>query len=106
MIDTLTLMIVILGTATVVLSVWVAYKFKQHAKKLSNGSHKLTRALMWQLTGEALLGLGTLAFAVLAYLGMLPDVPVRVQSAMRLLMFAASSITTVHLYLTTSKMNK
>lgn len=106
MIDTLTLMIVILGTATVVLSAWVAYKFKQHAKKLSKSSHKLTRALMWQLIGEALLGLGTLGFAVMAYLGMLPDVPVRVQSAMRLFMFAASSITTVHLYLTTSKINK
>jgi len=99
-------MIVILGTATVVLSVWVACKFRQHARNLNNTSHKLTRALMWQLIGEALLGLGTLAFAVMAYLEMLPDIPVQVQSAMRLLMFAASSITTVHLYLTTSKMNK
>ena len=106
MMDYLTLLIVILGTSTVVLSIFVAVKFKQQAKHLKNGSRRLSKALMWQLIGEALLGAGTLAFAMLAYLNMLPTVPVAVQSAMRLFIFSASGLTTIHLYLTTTRLNK
>ena len=106
MIDYLTLLIVFAGTSTVVLSVFVAVKFKQQASHLHGGSKKLSKALMWQLIGEALLGAGTLAFAVLAYLNLLPTVPVFVQSAMRLFIFSASGLTTVHLYLTTTRLNK
>ena len=106
MIDYLTLLIVMLGTSTVVLSIFVAAKFKQQASHLHGGSKKLTKALMWQLIGEALLGAGTLAFAVLAYLNLLPAVPVAVQSAMRLFIFSASGLTTIHLYLTTTRLNK
>ncbi len=106
MIDYLTLIIVILGTSTVVLSVFVAAKFKQQASHLHGGSRKLSRALMWQLIGEACLGAGTLVFAALAYFHMLPTVPVAVQSAMRLFIFSASGLTTIHLYLTTTRLNK
>ena len=106
MINSLTFLIVILGVSTVVLSAFVAVKFRQQAKHLNNGSRKLSRALMWQLVGEACLGLGTLCFAVFAYIGKLPDVPVVIQSAMRLFMFSATSLTTIHLYLTTRSLNK
>jgi len=106
MIDYLTLLIVMLGSSTVVLSIFVAVKFKQQSKHLKNGSRRLSKALMWQLIGEALLGAGTLAFAMLAYLNMLPNVPVAVQSAMRLFIFSASGLTTIHLYLTTTRLNK
>ena len=106
MIDTLTLLIVLMGASTVVLSVYVAYKFRQQARKLNNGSKKLSRALMWQLIGEALLGAGTLWFAVMAYTGKLPDVPVFVQSMVRVFIFSATSLTTIHLYLTTLRINR
>lgn len=106
MIDYLTLLIVLLGTSTVVLSIFVAAKLKKQARHLHGGSKKFTKALMWQLIGEALLGAGTLAFAVLAYLNLLPAVPVVVQSAMRLFIFSASGLTTIHLYLTTTRLNK
>ena len=98
MIEIITLSIVIMGLATVILSTFVAYKFKQQAKHLKNGSGKLSTALMWQLIGEALLGAGTTAFAILAYKEALPDVPVFVQSAIRVFMFSASSLTTIHYY--------
>ena len=106
MIDTLTLLIVLMGAATVVLSVYVAYKFRQQSRKLDNGSKKLSKALMWQLVGEASLGAGTLWFAVMAYTAKLPDVPVFVQSMVRVFIFSASSLTTIHLYLTTTRLEK
>ena len=59
---------------------------------------------MWQLIGEALLGVGTTVFAVLAYMNLLPHVSESVQSMIRVCMFSASSLTTIHLYLVTSRM--
>ena len=106
MIDTLTLLIVLMGASTVVLSVHVAYKFRQQARQLDNGSKKLSKALMWQLVGEACLGAGTLWFAVMAYTGQLPEVPVFLQSMVRVFIFSASSLTTIHLYLTTTRLEK
>ena len=106
MIELITFSIVVMGLATVILSVFVAYKFKQQAKHLTNGSGKLSKALMWQLIGEALLGAGTTAFAVGAYMNLLQDVPVIIQSAMRVFMFSASSLTTIHLYIVTSRIEK
>ena len=106
MIDTLTLLIVLMGAATVVLSVYVAYKFRRQSRQLNNGSKKLSKALMWQLVGEACLGAGTLWFAVMAYTGQLPDVPVFLQSMVRVFIFSASSLTTIHLYLTTTRLEK
>ena len=106
MIDTLTLLIVLMGASTVFLSIYVAYKFRQQARKLTNGSKMLSHALMWQLAGEAFLGAGTLWFAVMAYLGKLPDVPIFVQSMVRVFIFSASSLTTIHLYLVTKRLEK
>lgn len=106
MIEVVTLSIVVMGLATVILSVFVAYKFKQQAKHLANGSGKLSTALMWQLVGEAMLGAGTTIFAILAYKEVLPDVPVIIQSAMRVFMFSASSLTTIHLFIVTSRIEK
>ena len=106
MIELITFLIVVMGLATVILSFFVAYKFKQQAKHLTNGSGKLSKALMWQLIGEALLGAGTTVFAILAYMGALPDVPVIIQSAIRVFMFSASSLTTIHLFIVTSRIEK
>lgn len=106
MIDTLTFLIVLMGASTVFLSIYVAYQFKQQTRKLKNGSKMLSRALMFQLAGEACLGAGTLWFAVMAYTGKLPDVPVFVQSMVRVFIFSASSLTTIHLYLTTLRINR
>jgi hypothetical protein len=106
MIDTLTMMIVLMGASTVMLSIFVAYKFRQQARQLNNASKKLSKALMWQLIGEAALGGGTLWFALMAYAGSLPDVPVFIQSMVRVFIFSASSLTTIHLYLTTTRLGK
>jgi len=60
---------------------------------------RLTGALVFMLVGEAILGLGTLCFAIAAHTGHLPHIPIQIQSAARLLMFAATSITTLHLFM-------
>ena len=106
MTHSLTFLIVLLGTATVFLSVFVALSFREQAKHMRGGGFHLSRSLMWQLIGEGVLGLGTLGFAVLAYMGKLDQVPVYAQSILRLLMFLVTSLTTVHLYLTTSRLSK
>jgi len=106
MIATLTLLIVLMGASTVSLSVFVAIKFKQQARRLSRESGKLSIALMFMLIGEACLGAGTLWFAVMAYLERLPDVPLFMQSMVRVFIFSASSLTTVHLYLVTKRLEK
>ena len=106
MITSLTFLIVVFGIATVVLSVFVAYKFKQQAQQLQNGSRKLSKALAFQLIGEAVLGGGTTVFAVLAYMELLPSVPVFIQSMIRLFLFSVTALTTIHLYLVTQRIEK
>lgn len=106
MITSLTFLIVVFGIATVVLSVFVAYKFKQQAHKLQNGSRKLSKALAFQLIGEAILGGGTTVFAILAYMELLPSVPVFIQSMIRLFLFSVTALTTIHLYLVTQRIEK
>jgi len=106
MTHSLTLLIVLLGSATVFLSVFVALQFREQAKHMQGGGFHLSRSLMWQLIGEGVLGLGTLGFAIMAYLGKLADVPVYAQSILRLFMFLVTALTTVHLYLTTSRLSK
>jgi len=106
MISTLTYLIVLLGTATVVLSVFVAVEFNIHRKRLTGDSKRLTHALQWQLLGEAIIGAGTLGFAMAAHMGFLPDWPVWFQSSLRFIMFAATSMTTVHLYKVVRFLNK
>ena len=106
MTDSLTFFIVLLGLSTVVLSIFVALQFRRQARHLKGGGSHLSRSLMWQLMGEGVLGLGTLAFSVLAYMNKLEHVPVYAQSILRLLMFAVTSLTTIHLYLTTLRLSK
>ena len=99
MTTTLTYMIVLLGAATVTLSVYVAVRFFAKHIKMRGDGRRLTGALVFMLVGEAILGLGTLAFAIAAHTGHLPHIPIQVQSAARLVMFAATSITTLHLFM-------
>jgi len=106
MTDSLTFFIVLLGLATVVLSIFVALQFRKQARHLKGGGFHLSRSLMWQLIGEGVLGLGTLAFSILAYMNKLDHVPVYAQSILRLLMFTVTSLTTIHLYLTTLRLSK
>jgi len=107
MTTSLTYMIVLLGSATVGLSLYVAYTFLvSHIRNQNRSGSKLTAALLFQLLGEAALGGGTLLFAVLAHTGHLPSVPVSIQSLMRLTMFAATALTTIHLYVVVNQINK
>lgn len=106
MISTLTYIIVLLGTATVVLSVFVAIEFNIHRKTLKGDSKRLTHALQFQLLGEAIIGAGTLAFAMAAHSGLLSDWPTWFQSTLRFIMFFATSITTLHLYRVVRFLNK
>jgi len=95
--------IVVLGTLTVLLSGFVAFKFARHQKNLKGDGSLLTGALKWQLWAEAVLGFGTLCFAVAAHTGHLPFVATEIQSTLRLFMFAATALTTFHLWKTIEK---
>ena len=92
-----TFIIVLLGGLTVALSVVVANTFRNYSK-YSGLSFKLAHAIKWQLAGEAVIGLGTLAFALLAYYDQLGNVSTFEQSTIRLIMFVATSFTTLHLW--------
>ena len=94
----LTATIAIMGAITVALSLTVAYRFYLHQRYLGKDGKKLTKALLWNLIGEATIGAITLIFALLAWSEKLPFVPIEVQSALRFIAFAATSITTVHLW--------
>jgi len=101
----LTYMIVILGAATVALSLYVAFSFLIKHVNMQGDSRKLTGALMLQLFGEAALGAGTLLFAVLAHTGHLPHIPIALQSSLRFLMFAATAATTIHLFVVIARLD-
>jgi len=106
MIDPLTSSIIIMGVATVVLSLHVAFRFWQQSRSIEGHDRKrLTTSIMFQLLGESLLGLGTLSFAVAAHLNMLPHFSSEAASSIRFLMFFASSATTIHLYNVTTRLN-
>jgi len=101
MIDTLTLIIVVMGIMTIALSLFVGWKFLlQHLKMSGGNASCLTSALSWQLFGEGIIGVGTLAFAIAAHTGHLPNWEIWIQSSLRFIMFAATSLTTLHLYIT------
>jgi hypothetical protein len=106
MITSLTLLIVIFGTATVFLSVFVAFSFYKQSRNLHGDGSKLSKSLAFQLIGEAILGLGTTVFALLAYMELLPKVPLFIQSMIRLFLFSATALTTIHLYIVTTRMEK
>lgn len=100
-----TTLIFLFGLLTVLLSLTVAIKFRnQSLKAVAEDSAKLSSALAWQLVGEAVLGLGTLVFATAAHFEVLPEWSTETQSAIRGVMFAAAGATTLHLYLTISRL--
>ena len=95
-----TLSIFIMGLATVILSIVVASYFSKHRTRVvSHDGRRLSKALRWQLLGEAVIGWGTLVFAMAAHFGWLPAWSLYTQSGLRFAMFAATSITTLHLFL-------
>lgn len=93
-------MIVLMGAATVALSGYVALRFFiKHVTMRHTDGRRLTGALVFMLMGELVLGLGTLCFAIAAHTKHLPMIPVEAQSLARLIMFAATSISTLHLFM-------
>ena len=93
----MTLAIMLMGMLTVVLSIYAGIVFYRFSNSSPNGKARLSGALMWQLYGEAVLGLGTVIFAAAAHNGSLPDWPLAAQSVLRFAMFLATSVTTMHL---------
>ena len=92
--------IFILGIATVILSIAVAFKFWGYANRAtSHRPTRLSRGISWQLFGEAVIGLGTLIFATAAHFDYLKNWSIELQSSLRFIMFLATSVTTFHLLL-------
>lgn len=87
--------IISLGVATVVLSVYAAYVFG--SIKTKHDAEHVSKAICYQLIGEAVIGLGTLIFAIGAHFGWLDDWSEVTQSSIRFCMFFATSSTTYHL---------
>lgn len=102
----LTLLIVLMGLATVVLSTFVAWRFWHHHRGLKNDGKRLTIALFAQLLGEAVIGVVTLIFAYLAWSGKLVGVSIESQSVLRFVAFFATSITTIHLSLVVESLHR
>lgn len=95
----LTFLIVFMGAATVLLSITVAHKLSHRRGRTGVGLSRLSRALSWQLYGEAVIGMGTLTFALAEFSGHLDGWSAITSSALRGIMFAATSTTTLHLFL-------
>lgn len=89
-----------MGAATVFLSVAVAVAFNGQSGNLKGDSRKLSTSIAWQLVGEAMIGFGTLIFAVAAHQGWLIGWSLELQSSLRFLMLLATSLTTLHLFRT------
>ena len=92
-----TFLIVLLGGITVLLSIIVAAAFRNFTKRGSISS-RLAHGIKWQLAGEAVIGAGTLIFALLAHFELLNSLSTLDQSMIRLIMFIATSVTTIHLW--------
>ena len=101
----LTLITFILGAATCLLSVHVAVSFWNKEHYLPGASRQLTRALKWQLMGEAVIGAGTLIFAWASFTGELAHWSVAQMSTLRIIMFVATSLTTLHLFHVVQRLN-
>jgi hypothetical protein len=95
--NALTLLIVCLGTATVILSAYVAWRFWCLNKSLKNDGKKLSLALLLQLIGEGVMGAVTLVFSILHWYGAYDTIPVEVASFLRVVAFGATGLTTIHL---------
>ena len=103
--DLLTLTIAVMGFTTVILSICVAITFRSVARRKDGSSSKLSNALFWQLIGEATIGTGTLLFSWAAHIGHLDTWSLETQSLIRFTMFFATSITTIHLRCTMSRID-
>lgn len=95
--DIITGSIFAFGTMTVVLSLYSCYKFHIFRRALHGDANKLTSAIAWQLFGEAVIGAGTLTFAIAVHFGWLAHWHEYVQSSIRFVMFFATAATTLHL---------
>ena len=102
----LTNIIFILGIVTVLLSLIASKKFCSYRRSLDGPPATLSNAVSLTLLGEAVLGLGTLIFATAAHYGVLPNWPIEVQSALRFVMLAGASGTTLHLMVVLNKIEK
>lgn len=102
----LTLTIILLGTLTVLLSLFAAREFMRAAERIKGSNYDLASAISWQLWGESVIGAGTLLFATAAHYGWLEYWSAETQNNIRLVMFAATSITTLHLCVVINKLKK
>jgi hypothetical protein len=95
----ITTIIFVLGLVTVSFSMFVAVEFYgARTRSPRADTSKLGSALGWQLVGEAIIGFGTLLFSLAAHFGWLEHWSVYTQSIIRFVMFAATAVTTYHLY--------
>jgi hypothetical protein len=92
--------ILIMGFATVGLSLELALQLREQSSFLKGASKKLTKSLSWQMLGECAIGAGTLVLAIAAHRGALQDWSMELQSTIRLAMLLATSATSLHLFLT------
>lgn len=98
-------LILILGLATVVLSCVVAYIFaRQRGQSNKQGSTRLANALSWQLIGEAVIGFITLLFTIAEFFDLIHIMGADLRSFLRFVMFGATSITTLHLWIQVRKL--
>lgn len=102
----LTITIIILGTLTVLLSLFAAREFMRTAGNIRVSASNLSVAISWQLWGESVIGAGTLIFAAAAHFGMLETWSIQAQNLLRLVMFFATSLTTLHLCMVIRKIKQ
>ena len=101
----MTALIALMGVVTVALSMTVGLIFWRLRRLFEitdpqrrRDRQRLTIALAWQLFGEAVIGVGTLVFAIAAHRGWLPHWSIEAQSMLRVMMFLATGLTTLHLF--------
>lgn len=90
--------VIVLGLVTVVLALWVTRYFARAMPDKNQHSRHLSRALQFQLIGESIISAGTLLFAIATYIGVLEHWSIYFVSAIRVVMFVASGLTTMYLY--------
>jgi len=100
----ITATIMSLGVATVILSVYAAFVFG--GIKAKHDAEHVSKAICYQLFGEAVIGVGTLIFAIAAHFGWLDEWSQALQSSIRFCMFFATSATTYHLVKVVNKLKQ
>lgn len=100
----MTFVIFALGVATVWLSIYSCFMFQRFRVRLSSDADLLSSAISWQLIGEAIIGLGTLAFSMGEFFGWLEFWSIDFKSTIRFVMFMATSVTTWHLVQTLKRL--